>query len=493
MPKTRPPKGKNVCIKTYRFELHNLSNKKKKTLLQTFKQSEMAYYKVLSNCEQDAKALLKMESKVERKKGLINIRKKLQSLVRPLPFGSALKASTIESVLAQVSSYVELTLSGQEASFHTTLPDIIDYNHWLNELCLSSDEEIETEARNNLTSLRNPRHRPLTFEKYRISDGFMINRDDKGRLFAFLNLWSAKDKRAEPLELDMIDTRENKRVKCKTSTGMLVPLSCSPTQLNALEQGQAKVAKLIATADERFFLMVSVTFYIKKRSPETVMGIDRGIKEIAAYSVRDPISGAIIFTGSCTGKHLKKHQQIYEEKQKNNQKLGKRFIDAYSNYTINLMHHLANEITDIADKYNCQVVLEDLSNLKNNPKMKRKPFTKRNNYSRILSRQQYGRLETLLKYKLAMKGLPEPKFVNAAYTSQCCPACGHTDKNNRHDRSFSCTNSICQYQEHADIVGANNIAGKHIHFKHIKSLIVKGEKLPHDLKYNHWIKDNLRL
>ena len=47
--------------------------------------------------------------------------------------------------------------------------------------------------------------------------------------------------------------------------------------------------------------------------------------------------------------------------------------------------------------------------------------------------------------------------VDADYTSQACPRCGHTCPENRPDKGllFICTN--CHYTLHADLVGARNV------------------------------------
>ncbi|MCE2571820.1 zinc ribbon domain-containing protein [Motilimonas eburnea] len=496
MPRTKTPKGMVSVYKAYRFELHNLSKSKVRSLYKTFVQSDMAYYKALALCEEDANHILTLETKSEKNKRFGQLQKKLQAIVKPLPFGSALKASVIETVKQQVSSYVELKLSGQNAGYPSKESHAIDYEFWLNQLLLSVDLERESEARDALSMKNYSKYRPLSFEKHRIGDGFKIYQDDKGRLFAFLNLWNSHDKRASKIQMDMIDTKSGERCQESTSLGMLVPLSFSEKQRDALSKGQAQTAKLVATEDGRFFLMVSVLFQVRKQEAACIMGVDRGFDELATFSVRDSSSGKVFVTGSLSGHNLRQHQRKLEAKQKLDQKLGKRYISGWSNYSLNLMHHVANEIVSIADKYKCQVVLEDLSSIKNNPHMKRPKGARKSNFSRMLSRQQYGRLEFLLGYKLACMGLPPPKLVRAAYTSVTCPKCGHADKNNRppHRRdTFCCTNSPCQYQEHADIVGAHNVAGKFIWYESVKSKMKKGHPLPEQHQYSYWLRQNLVL
>lgn len=475
-------------FKTFRFELKNLSNTKKKDLNKTFVQAEMLYYKALTLCKDDAEKMLLIDDKKERKSESFKLAKKLQAIVKPLPYSSALKSSVIEGVKAQVMSYVELTLSGQEATYPTKFDQDYDYSYWLDILINSDSKEVEDMARDEMAKTKTKELRPLTFEKYRTTDGFMILADHKGRLFAFLNLWGAKDNRKRPLVIDMVDTRTGEPFKKKTSTGLLLPLCFGDHQLEGIKRGQAKTSKLVKKGD-RYFLMVSVAFEVEARTTKYTLGIDRGIEEIATYVVRDDL-GKIVDKGSFSGVQLRNHQRKMELAQKNNQKVGKNRIQGWSDYTTNLMHNLSNQIVKIADKYSCQVVIEDLTNIKNNPNMKRKTGSRKNNLRRMLSRQQYGRLEFMLEYKLKSKGLPPAKDVRAAGTSITCPDCGNYDKDNRLTRDiFLC--KVCEYTEHADIVGAINIAGKYLHFERIKGNLKKGKPIPKELHYSNWLKDNL--
>jgi hypothetical protein len=48
--------------------------------------------------------------------------------------------------------------------------------------------------------------------------------------------------------------------------------------------------------------------------------------------------------------------------------------------------------------------------------------------------------------------------VDADYTSQACPHCGYTSKENRPDNGLLFVCQCCQYTLHADLVGARNIS-----------------------------------
>ncbi|MFC1507904.1 zinc ribbon domain-containing protein [Pseudomonadota bacterium] len=474
-------------FKAYKFKIHTPSAHKCALLNKTFTQNEYAFFRAVETAREDVLALAGLPKK-DRKEGLKTLKKKLAANVKPLPYGNALKASTIEDVAAQVSSYLELKDIGQNAALPQRHDDAIDYDLALQQLLNSLSKEEEDSARDEMARALRVSIRPLSFYKHRISDGFQILKDNKGRFFVFLNLWSAKDKRAKTIEIDMIDVRSGEQLKTSTKTGLLFPLECSNWHAEAMSQGNAKSAKLIRIGEE-YYLAVSIEFKVQSRETLNVIGIDRGIDQVASYAVRAP-DGSVIEAGNLSGEALRSHQRKMEERQKLSQRKGRQLFAGWSNYSDNLMHHMANEIVALADKYNAQVVIEDLSNIKNNPNFKRPKYQRRNNFSRLLSRQQYGKLEKMLEYKLAMVGLPKPKAVYASYTSVTCPYCGNDDKANRNKEvraNFTCVN--CQYHEHADIIGSINIAGKWIWLTANAGKLTK--PLPEHLKFNHWQAANL--
>ena len=65
-------------------------------------------------------------------------------------------------------------------------------------------------------------------------------------------------------------------------------------------------------------------------------------------------------------------------------------------------------------------------------------------------------LEQKLIYK-AKQNQSSVIKVDPRYTSQCCPACGHTEKSNRNKRIhlFTCKN--CGYTSNDDRIGAMNL------------------------------------
>jgi len=87
--------------------------------------------------------------------------------------------------------------------------------------------------------------------------------------------------------------------------------------------------------------------------------------------------------------------------------------------------------------------------------------------NRRASQWAFAELHSVIAYKAALAGSLAIK-VNADYTSQACPLCGYTSKQNRPKKGllFICRNKQCPHRQrkgqpytlHADLVGARNIA-----------------------------------
>ena len=79
--------------------------------------------------------------------------------------------------------------------------------------------------------------------------------------------------------------------------------------------------------------------------------------------------------------------------------------------------------------------------------------------NRRLHNWAFARLTGRIEDKALEAGIPV-RFVNPAYTSQTCHACGHLGQRSE-QAEFRCTNSVCWVTEYqADINAAANIAGR---------------------------------
>jgi putative transposase len=125
--------------------------------------------------------------------------------------------------------------------------------------------------------------------------------------------------------------------------------------------------------------------------------------------------------------------------------------------------HYQHALTDIVEKASREaveyarqfeepvIILEDLTYIRESL-----------NYGKWMNRRlhswAFARLQGRIEDKALDAGIPV-EYVNAAYTSQTCHACGHVG--HRDGDEFRCTNEGCWVTEyHADLNAAANIAGR---------------------------------
>ena len=134
-------------------------------------------------------------------------------------------------------------------------------------------------------------------------------------------------------------------------------------------------------------------------------------------------------------------------------KLHKRIANIRKNF----LHQISNTIS----KNHATVYVEDLkvSNMTKSAKgtveNPGKNIRQKSGLNRAILDQAWYEFRRQLEYKLRWRG-GQLILVSPQYTSQCCPACGHTEKANRTTRAlFACMK--CGYTENADMVGAMNV------------------------------------
>lgn len=116
-------------------------------------------------------------------------------------------------------------------------------------------------------------------------------------------------------------------------------------------------------------------------------------------------------------------------------------------------HVLSKHIVQAAEP-GATIVLENLKDIRNRVKAKRRSTTKRRIHS-----WPFASLKAKIEYKAEERGCTVVA-VDPRHTSQACSQCGHTARNNRRSRDlFVCR--MCGYSLHADLNGARNIAAKY--------------------------------
>lgn len=145
-----------------------------------------------------------------------------------------------------------------------------------------------------------------------------------------------------------------------------------------------------------------------------------------------------------------KTKTVFRNRRKNLQKAGKYKLLAklkrkQSRRTAYENHKVSKSVVDYATLHRRAVVLEQLDNVRaKDSKIRR--YTEKSQWA-------FAQLDSMLKYKCALRGIPL-LYVNPAYTSQTCSRCGSIHKPN--GKQFHCL--TCGRTEHRDANAAFNIS-----------------------------------
>ena len=184
-----------------------------------------------------------------------------------------------------------------------------------------------------------------------------------------------------------------------------------------------------------------------QRIIETVgfIGVDRNsVGNVAVFA--DSVTNTVRKLGICPART----KAVMRGRRKNLQKarkfrLLKKLRLKQSRRMTHENHRASKSIVDYAAKHCRTVVIEDLSGVKS-PDSKIRRYSEKNNWA-------YAQLETFLRYKCALRGIPII-VVSAAFTSQDCSRCGERHKPN--GKVYRC--GSCGQTSHRDVNAAFNIA-----------------------------------
>ena len=204
----------------------------------------------------------------------------------------------------------------------------------------------------------------------------------------------------------------------------------------------------------KYFLHIPVTYDVEESDISdicNVVGIDRGINfVVATYDSKhksDFVSGKAIKQKRANYSKLRKELQI---RQTPSARRRMKAIGSRENRWMQDVNHCVSKALVKNNPKHTLFVLEDLSGV-------------RNATERVKTKDRYVSvswsfydLEQKLMYKAKQNQSTVIK-VNPAYTSQCCPVCGHIEKANRNKKIhlFSCKN--CGYKSNDDRIGAMNL------------------------------------
>ena len=204
----------------------------------------------------------------------------------------------------------------------------------------------------------------------------------------------------------------------------------------------------------KYYLHIPVTYEVEESNISdicNVVGIDRGINfVIATYDSKHK-------SGFVSGKAIKQKRANYsrlrKELQMRHTPSSRRRLKAIGqreNRWMQDINHQVSKALATGNPKHTLFVLEDLTGIRN---VTERVKTK-NRYVSVS--WSFYDLEQKLIYK-AKQNQSSVIKVDPRYTSQCCPACGHTEKSNRNKKIhlFTCKN--CGYTSNDDRIGAMNL------------------------------------
>ncbi|WP_199489354.1 RNA-guided endonuclease TnpB family protein [Meiothermus sp. Pnk-1] len=237
---------------------------------------------------------------------------------------------------------------------------------------------------------------------------------------------------------------------------MLIPMKLGNYQRGMLKRAKSVQGGVLTKGPRgKWYIHLSLRVETPTLPPGggRVVGVDLGQKALATLSTGVQFSG-----GSLKGKRLHYRAKRAEvrskldrpsERTRGVQRLWERLTGREARFVNHTLHTLTKRIVDSLDPGDTLAV-EDLNGLRGRT-------TRRGKEARHLHHLwPYARFRSLLEYKAALRGV-RVVAVDPRHTSQECPRCGHTARENRKSQAlFRCT--ACGFQHNADWVAAHNIA-----------------------------------
>jgi len=262
---------------------------------------------------------------------------------------------------------------------------------------------------------------------------------------------------AMPYDSRIMSFKGADRVSLLTLEGrVIVPFVMGERQRERffLSKGQSD---LIRQKDGKWFLLVTVD--APDKTPATVtefIGVDLGVVNIATDS-----DGEIYTSDKVEGarQHYRSTRRSLQKKAAKRKRSGKRpknvrrklreLSGRERRFKADTNHCISKKIVEKAEGTNRGVAVEELTGIRDRTRFRKAQRDK-------MSKWSFAELRGFVEYKAKLAGVPVIA-VDPRNTSRACPECGHIDKGNRLVRGiFLCRQ--CGHFDHADVVGATNIA-----------------------------------
>ncbi len=213
---------------------------------------------------------------------------------------------------------------------------------------------------------------------------------------------------------------------------------------------------------KQFYLLVPLEIAVREPTPEShqhVVGVDVGQRYLAVTAT--PRNGASFYAGKQSRAKADHYARLRKRLQHKGTRSATRRLVVISGRERRLKQATNHLISRrIVDQHPHSIIgLEDLTHLRERTKRRhgKKASQKQRRANRHASVWAFAELHGYLAYKAMLAGSMAVK-VDAHYTSQACPRCGHTCGDNRPNKGLLFVCQSCHSTLHADLVGARNVA-----------------------------------
>ncbi|WP_405472134.1 RNA-guided endonuclease InsQ/TnpB family protein [Streptomyces canus] len=221
---------------------------------------------------------------------------------------------------------------------------------------------------------------------------------------------------------------------------------CSPDQFKTLVTHRKGESDLVRRGGKWFLVATCDVPEPEVYEPVDWIGVDRGIVNLATTS-----DGT-----NHQGRQLSRYRRWQAGKrtelQKKNTRSATRRLARRARkeqrHATHVNHKISKEIVSVAQRTGRGIAVEDLGGIRERVRLRR-------DQRGTLSSWPFHQLGQHFAYKAKRAGVPFLE-VDARYTSQRCPRCGHTERANRSDRDHFCCRR-CGLAGPADVVAGVNV------------------------------------
>jgi IS605 OrfB family transposase len=227
-----------------------------------------------------------------------------------------------------------------------------------------------------------------------------------------------------------------------------IPYVCGERQKELLKSQQGETDLIFI--DGNFYL--HTTCNIENPKPEdfkNIIGVDRGIKNIATLSTGDNFASNHLLSVRCRYRNIRK--KLQKKGTVSAKKLLKKRNKKETRFAAHTNHVISKAIVAEAKDTKSSIALEDLIGIRERTTVRKKQRSTHHSWG-------FHQLAKFIEYKALLAGVPII-YVDPRNSSRECLSCGHIEKANRKSQSvFSCVK--CGYTANADLNAAMIIANR---------------------------------